>query len=61
MNNIMRLYTFRYLVGKNHVEFKSTKQQDAAEYLLHLLQIFKKFESQENIKFLQLFEFESKT
>lgn len=30
-------YMFKHLIGKNHVEFSSSKQQDAYEYFLHLL------------------------
>ena len=30
---------FKYLIGRGHPEFSSGRQQDAAEYLLHLLSI----------------------
>ena len=30
-------FMFRYLVGKEHLEFRTQKQQDACEYLIHLL------------------------
>lgn len=33
---------FKQLVGKNHSEFSSNRQQDAQEYLLHLLSLMEK-------------------
>ncbi|CAG9463821.1 unnamed protein product [Pedinophyceae sp. YPF-701] len=37
---------FRALVGKGHAEFSSQRQQDAAEYLQHLLDLLTRAESQ---------------
>ena len=37
-------YMFRHLVGKGHIEFCTNRQQDAMEYLMHLLQILDKNE-----------------
>ncbi len=30
---------FKHLVGRNHQEFSTTRQQDAAEYIVHLLHL----------------------
>lgn len=30
---------FKHLVGQGHVEFSSGRQQDAAEYMQHLLEV----------------------
>jgi ubiquitin carboxyl-terminal hydrolase 5/13 len=34
---IPRPYKFREVVADNHIEFKSSRQQDAAEYFIHLI------------------------
>ena len=31
---------FKHLVGQGHAEFSSGRQQDAAEYMQHLLEVF---------------------
>jgi ubiquitin carboxyl-terminal hydrolase 5/13 len=37
-------YMFKYLVGKNHREFSSGRQQDASEYFLYLLEAIERSE-----------------
>ena len=40
----VRPMAFRALVGRGHSEFSSSRQQDAAEYLQHLLEFMTKSE-----------------
>eukprot|EP00668_Euglena_longa_P000714 GGOE01000863.1.p1 GENE.GGOE01000863.1~~GGOE01000863.1.p1 ORF type:complete len:816 (+),score=202.42 GGOE01000863.1:65-2449(+) len=57
-------FMFKRLVGKGHVEFSSDRQQDAAEYFQHLLEIINRTERQHShrlggdIKTAELFKFE---
>jgi len=38
----IRPFMFKYHVGKDHVEFKTNQQQDAVEYLHHVLEFLEK-------------------
>lgn len=55
----IRPYMFRFLVGKNHVEFQTKKQQDSAEYLIHFFKKLQTVEKDLNVHFTPLFEFQS--
>jgi len=57
----IRPYIFRHLVGKDHLEFRTQRQQDAAEYLSHLFQVFKSTEKILQVNFSSLFRFKSVT
>lgn len=50
-------YMFRNLVGKNHVEFQTRNQQDAAEYLTHLFKRIEPVEAEFDVAYTKLFEF----
>jgi ubiquitin carboxyl-terminal hydrolase 5/13 len=51
-------YMFRHIVGKGHSEFSTHKQQDAMEYLIHLLSILSKNEGNSKLSpIANLFEF----
>ena len=50
--------SFKYFFGKDHPEFSTNHQQDAYEYLNHLLEKMKHFDKNRNINPLELFEFE---
>jgi ubiquitin carboxyl-terminal hydrolase 5/13 len=57
----IRPYIFRHLVGKDHLEFRTQKQQDASEYLGHLFQVLKNAEKILNVIFSSLFRYRSTT
>lgn len=45
-------FIFRHLVGKDHLEFRTQKQQDALEYLLYLFNFLQKSDSKKEDSFL---------
>ena len=47
--NGIKIHLFRDLLGKDHPEFKTNKQQDALEYLNHLMDAIKKNQKQNNL------------
>lgn len=56
----VRPYMFRHLIGKDHPEFRTNQQQDAAEYLIHAFQHIQKAESKlETTPATDLFNFEA--
>lgn len=56
----VRPYMFRHLVGKDHPEFRTQKQQDASEYLIHVLQYLQRAEKNlDTSSGTNLFDFES--
>jgi ubiquitin carboxyl-terminal hydrolase 5/13 len=57
----IRPYIFRHLIGKDHLEFRTQRQQDAAEYLTHLFQVFKNTEKILGVNFSSLFRYKSVT
>lgn len=57
----IRPYIFRHLIGKDHLEFRTQRQQDAAEYLTHLFQMFKSTEKVLKVNFSSLFRYKSVT
>ena len=57
----IRPYMFRYLVGKDHLEFRTQKQQDACEYLIHLFSFIKKAEKELKAEYSSFFDFISVT
>ena len=42
--NGIRPYMFKRLIGKGHAEFSGGKQQDASEYLHHLIDKIEEYE-----------------
>lgn len=56
----IRPYMFKHIVGKDHPEFRTQRQQDAAEYLTHVLQYIQSAENKlETTKATSMFNFES--
>lgn len=57
----IRPFMFRYLVGKDHMDFRTQKQQDACEYLMYLFRFIKEAENELKGNFTNYFDFLSVT
>ena len=53
---------FKMLIGKGHVEFSSNRQQDASEFLLHLLATIQRTDralaESDSLSLVSLFQFQ---
>eukprot|EP00347_Sterkiella_histriomuscorum_P000563 403375366 len=54
-------HMFKTLIGKGHLEFQTSHQQDAQEYFFHLLEKIQRLEKKNNNNPGEIFEFELET